>query len=202
MPRDGSRSWGWETRRAELAIFFWPDTQFVRAGCGTRPSRAGRAEGGVRSGPLLIALHGLRRRFFLSRRVSGRTARSGHPISLQKTPIANQIPLEPACSFRAAPWRGFPSLVMPNLGPPDTRTLRTAPRASECTASGRAGANKLLAQRRWLRIPCRRTTRTSRGWERSPRNLHQSTARSRTRRAPSLSLNVCGGEDVPAVLGG
>eukprot|EP00964_Phaeocystis_antarctica_P037852 scaffold21637_cov55-Phaeocystis_antarctica.AAC.3 len=28
--------------------------QFVRAGCGTRPSREGRAEGGVRSGPLLI----------------------------------------------------------------------------------------------------------------------------------------------------
>ena len=30
--------------------------QFVRAGCGTRPSREGRAEGGVRSGPLLIKL--------------------------------------------------------------------------------------------------------------------------------------------------
>ena len=29
--------------------------QFVRAGCGTRPSREGRAEGGVRSGPLLIS---------------------------------------------------------------------------------------------------------------------------------------------------
>ena len=28
--------------------------QFVRAGCGTRPSREGRAEGGVRSGPLLM----------------------------------------------------------------------------------------------------------------------------------------------------
>ena len=28
--------------------------QFVRAGCGTRPSREGRAAGGVRSGPLLI----------------------------------------------------------------------------------------------------------------------------------------------------
>ena len=28
--------------------------QFLRAGCGTRPSREGRAEGGARSGPPLI----------------------------------------------------------------------------------------------------------------------------------------------------
>ena len=32
--------------------------QFLRAGCGTRPSREGRAEGGVRSGPLLIVYRG------------------------------------------------------------------------------------------------------------------------------------------------
>ena len=122
--------------------------QFVRAGCGTRPARAGRAEGGVRAGPLLIALHGLRRRFFLSRRVSTHTS-SQRPsaVSLPKKRRSRTCRLLVRESNSARAYllfsggreARFPvspgaSPVLPNKPPQTlvrstTRTLRAEPRA-------------------------------------------------------------------------